>query len=150
MTRRRISQNRRPDRQCAQDRGGFTLLEVLLVLVILVVLGTMATVAITGQQDKADRNAARAQAGIFDRAIDLYRFDVKQFPDELDDLIKKPSDSSLANRWAGPYLDVKKVPLDPWDNDYRYEVDGDSYRIWSTGPDGQDGSDDDISSDDPA
>ena len=138
------------DRTRRPGRAACTLLEVLLVLVILVVLGTMATVAVTGTQDKALRNAARAQCGIFARAIDRYRFEVKQYPDSLEDLIDAPSDSTLAERWAGPYLDLKKLPLDPWDKEYRYQAEEKSYRVWSTGPDGQDGSDDDISNEDPA
>ena len=138
------------DRRIHRPPAGFTLLEVLLVLVILVVLGTMATVTITGTQDKALRNSARAQVGIFARAVDQYRFDVKQFPTSLDELIDKPSDSTLANRWAGPYLNVKKLPLDPWDKEYKFRTQDDGYLIWSTGPDGQDGSDDDISNEDPA
>lgn len=128
--------------------AAFTLLEVLLVLVILVVLGSMATIAVTGQQDKALRQAARAQVQTFDRAIELYRFDMKKYPESLEDLIETPSDSKMADRWGGPYLKKSSIPLDPWDNDYEYEARDDSYRVWSVGPDGSDGGDDDIASDD--
>jgi general secretion pathway protein G len=49
--------------------------------------------------------------------------------------------------WAGPYLDKQQVPLDPWNNPYQYElVNLDLYRVWSFGPDGVDGTDDDLSS----
>ena len=136
------------DRRKRRRAEAFTLLEVLLVLVILVVLGSMATLAVTGQQDKALRQSARAQVQLFSRAIDQYRFDMKKMPDSLEDLVDKPGDSKAAERWGGPYLNKTKLPLDPWDNEYRYEGDDDSYRVWSTGPDGQDGSDDDIASDD--
>lgn len=140
------------DKRLAKKRrraaSAFTLLEVLLVLVILVVLGSMASVAVLGQQDKALKNAARTQVQSFDRAIELYRFDMKKFPGSLEDLIKKPSDSKMAERWGGPYVKKSSVPLDPWDEEYRYEEKGDSYRIWSVGPDGSDGGDDDIASDD--
>lgn len=139
-----MDRRNRPRRTAA----AFTLLEVLLVLVILVVLGSMATVAITGQRDNADRQAARAQVQIFDRAVELYRFDMKKYPGSLEDLIDRPSDSKMAERWGGPYLTKKKMPLDPWDEEYRYESKDDSYRVWSTGPDGSDGTDDDIASDD--
>lgn len=129
--------------------AAFTLLEVLLVLVILVVLGSMAAVGVTGTQDKALKNSARAQIQIYDRAIELYRFNMKKYPESLDDLVEKPSDSKDAERWGTDgYLDKKKIPLDPWDNEYRFENKDDSYRVWSTGPDGNDGSDDDIASDD--
>ena len=130
--------------------AAFTLLEVLLVLVILVVLGSMATLAITGQQDKADRNSAKAQVQLLSRTIEQYRFDMKKMPESLKDLVEKPSDSKMADRWAGPYLNKKSVPLDPWDNEYRYEAKDNTAKVWSVGPDGSDGTDDDVTSEDDA
>lgn len=126
----------------------FTLLEVLLVLVILVVLGSMAFVAIGGSRDQAFNNAAKSQVETFRRAIELYEFNVKRYPESLEDLVKKPSDAKAAERWGTkPYLNKKEIPLDPWDNEYRYEASSDSFRVWSTGADGADGTDDDITSD---
>lgn len=130
--------------------AAFTLLEVLLVLAILVTLGAMATRLVTGQQDKADRSAARAQVQLLSRTIEQYRFDMKKMPESLDELVEKPSDSKMAERWAGPYLNKKTIPPDPWDNDYRYEAKDDSFKVWSVGPDGSDGTDDDVSSEDEA
>lgn len=131
--------------------AAFTLLEVLLVLVILVVLGSMAAVGVMGTQDKALKDSARAQVKIFDRAIELYRFNMKKYPGELEDLVNKPSDAKEAEKWGTEgYLNKKSIPLDPWDQEYRYESKDSSYRIWSVGPDGSDGTDDDIASDDEA
>jgi hypothetical protein len=36
--------------------------------------------------------------------------------------------------------------MDPWQNPYQYAVNGDQYQIWSWGPDGQDSTGDEISS----
>jgi general secretion pathway protein G len=47
-------------------------------------------------------------------------------------------------KWAGPYAN-KDIPNDPWGNPYQYESTGGSYRIWSWGEDGQDGTGDEIS-----
>ncbi len=127
-------------------REAFTLLEVLLVLVILVVLASFAVNIFWGTQDKADRNAAATQVGFYKTAIDRFRLDTRQFPGSLDELRKKPSDATLANRWGGPYLD--KIAKDPWDREYRFVAPGkhnpESFDVWSVGPDGQDGSADDI------
>jgi general secretion pathway protein G len=129
-------------------RQGFTLMEVLLVLVILVVLASMAVGIFGGTQERALKDAAKAQVGIFKGQVNLYKFHTKQFPSGLDDLIKKPSDSKIAERWEGPYLEVSKIPLDPWDNAYKIAAPGkhntESFDIWSVGPDGQDGTEDDI------
>jgi general secretion pathway protein G len=137
------------DRRMRRKRraaAGFTLLEVLLVLAILVALGAMATVAITGRQEKADRDTAMAQVQLFSRTIETYRFDMKKMPESLEDLVEKPSDSKTAERWAGPYLNKKSIPLDPWDNEYKYEAKDNVAKVWSVGPDGSDGTDDDVSS----
>jgi general secretion pathway protein G len=140
------NRNRARRRQVQAVRAGFTLMEVLLVLVILVVLASFAVNVFTGTQERADQNAAAAQVGLYKRAIDLYKFHTKQYPTSLEELVTKPSDATLANRWAGPYME--KVALDPWDNEYRFAAPGkhnaESFDIWSVGPDGQDGSADDI------
>ena len=127
-------------------RAGFTLMEVLLVLVILVVLASMAVNVFTGTQEKADQSAATAQVGLYKRAVDLYKFHTKKYPGSLEELVTKPSDATLADRWAGPYME--KVAMDPWDNEYRFAAPGkhnaETFDVWSVGPDGQDGSADDI------
>jgi general secretion pathway protein G len=129
-----------------RDTGGFTLMEVLLVLVILVVLASMAVSIFSGTQDQAMKDAAKGQVGIFKGAVNLYKFHTKNLPGSLNDLVNKPGDTKAAERWAGPYLD--RVPLDPWDRDYKFVAPGkhnaDSFDIYSVGPDGNDGTDDDI------
>ncbi|MEM9185998.1 MAG: type II secretion system major pseudopilin GspG [Planctomycetota bacterium] len=137
---------RRPPRR--PPASGFTLIEVLLVLVILVVLGAIAASNFSGAQNRAEINAAKSQVGLLASNIDRFRFDCKKYPEALEDLIQKPSDDLLSKRWDGPYLNKSKIPLDPWDNAYKYSAAGKknagSFDVWSTGPDGQDGSDDDI------
>ncbi len=59
------------------------------------------------------------------------------------------STASTTSRWDGPYLKKNEIPLDPWGNPYQYEYpsthgNGDNPDIWSFGPDGQDGTEDDI------
>ncbi|MCA9166444.1 MAG: type II secretion system major pseudopilin GspG [Planctomycetales bacterium] len=127
-------------------RAGFTLMEVLLVLVILVILGSMAGVFIRTAQRNARLDAARAQIGAFESAIKMYELNVQSYPSESEGLQSLRQPSGNVPGWSGPYLD-REVPLDPWQNPYQYECDGaDYYRIWSMGPDGIDGTDDDISS----
>lgn len=130
------------------ERQGFTLIELLLVLAILVVLASMVVTMFSGTQEKALKDAAKGQVGIFKSAINLYKFHTRNYPSDLSELTTKPSDANVASRWAGPYLDAGKVPLDPWDRDYRFAAPGkhnaDSFDVWSVGPDGQDGTDDDI------
>ena len=124
-------------------RRGFTLIEVLLVLVILVILGSLATVSYFGAQQQALENQAKVQAGNLDGAVKLYQLNMNRPPAEVEALITQPSDDQN-NRWKGPYWEDATIPLDPWDNEYQYEVTGASYKIWSMGPDGASGTEDDI------
>jgi general secretion pathway protein G len=142
----RVNKSRVRREEIRRAAGGFTLMEVLLVLVILVVLASLAVNVFSGTQEKADQRAAAAQVGLYKTAIQMYRFDTKQYPGNLEELVNKPGDSTLANRWGGPYMD--KIAKDPWDNDYRFAAPGkhntEGFDVWSVGPDGQDGSADDI------
>lgn len=144
--------NRRGTRR--PSRGGFTLIEVLLVLVILVVLGSLATVYIRGAREKALKDAASAQIDLFKKGLDMYDLDMNGYPTTsqgLQALVEPPSDLRNPDKWTNPYLDVslkdgaRMIPPDPWDNPYQYQlVDASTYRIWSFGPDGIDGTEDDI------
>jgi len=128
------------------QRAGFTLIEVLLVLAILVILGSLAANIFTGTQDKANIGAAKVQAGLLRVPIDLYHLHMNRYPSKLEDLWIEPSDTALADKWGGPY--VEKLKVDPWDNPYQYSSEGKKnigkYDFWSNGPDGQSGTDDDI------
>ncbi len=130
------------------SRAGFTLIELLLVLMILVVLGAVAVQFFGGTRNKALIDTAKTQVSQFEGAIDRYEFDIRKYPTKLEDLIEKPSDSAAAGRWPGKYLKSQTLPLDPWDAAYKYSAPGkknsDSYDVWSVGPDGQDGTEDDI------
>jgi general secretion pathway protein G len=127
-----------------------TLIEVLLVLVILVIIASLAVTAYGPMQDRAYRNAARTQISAFDTPLQAYKMSIGDFPatgQGLDALRNTPSDLNDPTKWDGPYLG-KEVPLDPWGNPYQYEYPG-KYRIdgpdiWSLGPNGIDGDEDDI------
>ena len=131
---------------------GFTLMEVLLVLAILVILGSFVTVSATSSlQQNANQDAARGQIGMLEEAIGHYTLNIGRPPSDLTGLRIAPADLKNPAKWAGPYLG-KDLPKDPWGNDYHYEVTDQQegqFRIWSDGPDGQSGSDDDISNDPP-
>jgi general secretion pathway protein G len=129
------------------DRSGFTLIEVLLVLAILVVLASMVVTMFGGTQEQALKDAAKGQVGIFKSAVNLYKYHMKSYPAGLEGLITRPGDDASKD-WHGPYIDASKVPLDPWDRPYKFAAPGkhntDSFDVWSVGPDGQDGSEDDV------
>ena len=132
-------------------RGGFTLIEVLLVLVILVTLASLAVTAYDGISKKANIDAATVQIGLFKDQLSLYKLSMKVFPtgeQGLEALLQAPSELTNPDSWAGPYIDAEAVPLDPWGKPYQYQQPGKNstaeYDVWSFGPDGNDGTDDDV------
>lgn len=136
-----------------RQRGGFTLVEMLVVLAILVLLISMVGPRILGSKQKADVQAARTQIGMLMSCLEHYIVDMKVYPDTevgLQALVEDPSsEEEKKSKWDGPYLKKSSIPKDPWNNEYKYEYPGTHTKrkdpeIWSMGPDGQDGTEDDI------
>ncbi|ADB18329.1 general secretion pathway protein G [Pirellula staleyi DSM 6068] len=130
-----------------RKRAGFTLMEVLLVMAILVILGSLVTVSFVRIQQNANRDGAKNQIKALSTAIDAYTLNIGTAPTTqqgFEALKNAPADLKNPAKWAGPYLE-KEIPLDPWSNPYNYEqLTANTYRIWSSGPDGNSGSDDDV------
>ncbi|HTX21330.1 MAG TPA: type II secretion system protein GspG [Candidatus Aquilonibacter sp.] len=78
-------------------------------------------------------------------ALDQFEMDNGFYPRSLQDFFKQPAG---ATHWSGPYLDPPRLPVDPWGHEYVYECPGthntNSYDLFSAGPDGKPGTDDDI------
>jgi general secretion pathway protein G len=131
------------------QRGGFTLVEVMIVLFILVMIGGFAVVAIQGQRATAQKRTALAYTKMLSTQVKSFDGIASRLPttaEGLTALVVRPADLSEAN-WGGPYLESFAVSRDPWGNEYQYispGKDGRPYDIWSFGPDGMDGTDDDI------
>jgi general secretion pathway protein G len=134
------------------QRGGFTLLEVLIVLFILMTLASLAVVTLRGTQVRAQREATFTYVNTLKGAVDRYTLHVGRPPTTeqgLAALFAAPPDLQNPGSWAGPYLEARATTIDPWGNEYQYISpgrDGREFDIWSFGPDGTDGTDDDIGS----
>jgi general secretion pathway protein G len=124
-------------------RQGFTLMELLLVLAILVILGSLAGISITTMRRNSNIRAAKVQIDMFTSAIKVYEMDVGALPPSLDALVNQPEGLRNPDKWAGPYLE-KAIPNDPWQNEFQFTNNGDSYSIVSFGPNGSEGGGDDI------
>jgi len=132
---------------------GFTLIEIMVVVVILGILGAMIVPNIIGRPDEARVQAAKADMESIGTALELYRLDNGDYPSTdqgLDALVNEPSGFPEARRWnRDGYL--KKLPKDPWDEDYLYFSEDRKYEVYSYGADrkeGGEGVDADISTDD--
>ena len=137
-----------PQSAIRNPQSGFTLIELMLVLVILATLAAIVTPRLTGQSKNAKVMAAGTQIAELGTALDAFEIDVGRYPttaEGLRALVEQPTADAMD--WNGPYLN-KNVPLDPWGNEYQYRCPGqynpDGYDLYSYGPDGKLGGDDDI------
>jgi len=129
-----------------RKRSGFTLVEILLVVTIIGILAALVIPKIAGRSDEARRKSAFSDVnGGIKTALGMYDVDTGRYPSSLNDLLAQPSD---VKGWKGPYLDTGTVPVDPWGHPYVYVYPGRKntagYDLYSVGPDGQDGTPDDI------
>ncbi len=128
--------------------SGFTLIELLVVIVILGLLAGIIAPKILGRADDAKFTKATGDIKSFSTALGMYKLDSGIYPDTeqgLQALIEAPSAGTLPKKWRkGGYLQAKKMPKDPWQNDYVYFCPGANgdYDISSYGADGMAGGDD--------
>jgi general secretion pathway protein G len=129
-----------------KSNRAFTLTELMLVVVIIGILAALVIPKIAGKSEQARVTAAQTdiKSGI-KAALDSYEIDNGTYPKSLQDLIQQPAN---ARNWHGPYFDPPQLPADPWGNPYVYYFPGkhnpNSYDLLSVGPDGKEGTDDDI------
>jgi len=124
----------------------FTLVEMLLVVTIIGILAALVIPKIAGTGERARITAAQADInGGIKSTLDRYEIENGFYPKSLQDLIVQPGN---AKNWRGPYFDPPRLPVDPWGNPYIYyyprKRNHTSYDLLSTGPDGKEGTDDDI------
>ena len=128
-----------------KTQSGFTLIEVIVVLVILGILASIITPNVIGNVDKSRVVKAKQDMRAMESALQMYRVDNFQYPSTdqgLQALVEKPIGGREAKNWQeGGYL--KKIPKDPWQNDYQYISPGESgdYDLYTLGADGVPGGD---------
>lgn len=123
------------------QKKGFTLIELLIVMAILALLAGLVGPTLWNKLAGAKRDVTATQIKNFESALDSYRLDMGKFPKELNELLK---DSTGKSAWDGPY--IKKIPKDPWENDYQYVSPGKhnkDYDLYSMAADGQEGGEED-------
>ncbi|WP_026970693.1 type II secretion system major pseudopilin GspG [Aliagarivorans marinus] len=136
------------NKQKRQGQQGFTLLEVMVVIVILGILASLVVPNLMGNKEQADRQKAIADIVALENALDMYRLNHSRYPTTdqgLEALVSQPTSGPEPRNYPdGGYL--RRLPKDPWGNDYILISPGERGRVdvFTAGPDGEEGTNDDI------
>ncbi|WP_104400187.1 type II secretion system major pseudopilin GspG [Vibrio penaeicida] len=126
-----------------KKQSGFTLLEVMVVVVILGILASFVVPNLLGNKETADQQKAITDIVALENALDMYKLDNSVYPSTdqgLEALVSKPSASPEPRNYRdGGY--IRRLPNDPWGNEYQYLSPGDNgtIDIFTLGADGQEG-----------
>jgi len=131
---------------------GFTMVELMAMLIIIGLLATLVVTKVASKIDQARETTTKANLKALAAAVNQFRMDTARFPSEdegLLALIEQPSD---VETWEpGGYLETTDIPKDGWGNEFIFELypeSGKQFVIRSSGPDGEQGTEDDLLSTD--
>jgi len=133
-------------------RYGFTMVELMAMLIIIGLLATLVVTKVASKIDQARLTTTKANLKALAAAVNQFRMDTTRFPTEdegLLALIEQPTD---VETWEpGGYLETTEINKDGWGNEFIYELypeSGKQFVIRSMGPDGEEGTEDDLLSTD--
>jgi general secretion pathway protein G len=127
---------------------GFSLLELMVVIVIIGILAGMIVPNIMGSQERANVQKAVSDINALEGSLSLYKMDNYDYPTTeqgLEALVEQTDIEPEPRRFPeGGY--IKRLPQDPWGNDYVLLNPGEQGRfdVFSAGPDREAGTEDDI------
>jgi len=126
-------------------------MEILMLLVVL----ALVVFVVVNQQPQNYFNGRIAAAQIFtgqeiSPTLLQYKTDTGSHPTTTQGLTALISAPPGVSHWRGPYIKITAIPLDPWKNSYHYAFPSThgrpagNFDCWSNGPDGINGTADDI------
>lgn len=101
-----------------------------------------------GNKEKADKQKVVSDIVALENALDMYKLDNHHYPTTnqgLESLVEAPTLPPLAANYNKEGY-IKRLTADPWGNDYVLVNPGEhgAYDLLSAGPDGEMGTEDDI------
>lgn len=136
-------QNHRP-----QHAAAFTLIEIVITLTIIAILASGSIYLLKGQIDSAKDTRVDSDLQAIGLALQSYESRALRKPTTeqgIKALVEKPTLEPVPENYR-PFM--KDMPKDPWGQEYKYSIPAqkskDDYDLWSVGPDGKDGTEDDL------
>lgn len=138
----------------ARRGGGFTLIEVMIVITIILMLTGLVAYNVLGRQKQAKADLCKIDMNTIKGAMKQFRLDFDRYPKDeegvkvLWDKTALVVDNEQDEAKWHKYLE-EPLPNDRWGRPWGYKQvsehgDEEIFDLWSFGPDGQEGNDDDI------
>ena len=128
----------------AASEAGFSLLEIMVALVIIGLLTAVVVINVAPNIGTAQKTRAQADIRGLTTALELYRLDLFDYPEEQDGLqalVEAPVGLASPEQYRrGGYIQGG-LPSDPWGRPYIYRYPGENgeYDLLSYGADGEPG-----------
>lgn len=127
---------------------GFTLLEVMIVLAILGMIIGMVSSNLIGESDNAKIQSTAIEIKNLESVMDMYKLKAGYYPTTeqgLEALVSMPEIEPVPRNYPEDGF-IKQLPEDKWGNPYILVSPGEmgKYDLYSMGPDGVEGTEDDI------
>jgi general secretion pathway protein G len=131
-----------------QKQKGFTILEVLIVIAIIGMMVGLVVPNLMGQSDQAKIQSTAIEIKNLQSVLDMYKLKAGQYPTTeqgLEALVNAPEIDPVPRNYPVEGF-IPRVPVDKWGNEYQLISPGETgqYDLFSMGPDGQAGTEDDI------
>jgi general secretion pathway protein G len=144
MTLQQITSKRR------NSMKGFTLIEVMIVIFIIGMIAALVIPNVGGSKSNAELKKAAIDIQNLENALQMYKLNANRFPTTeqgLEALVSIPSIEPVPRNYPEGGI-INRLPQDPWGGDYILLSPGEikPVEIYSVGPDGIDGTEDDIGS----
>lgn len=128
--------------------AAFTLIEIVITLTIIAILAGGSMMMYSSLIDTAKDSRVSADMDKISLALQSYEGRALRVPTTeqgLEALVEKPTLEPIPENYR-PYME--ELPKDPWGQPYKYRFPAQkskkSYDLWTVGPDGAEGTDDDI------
>ncbi len=102
-------------------KSGYSIIELVFYILIVGILAGGAIAGLSSALKKGRKSSSETSLRVISQAIDVYQGDTAQYPETLEDLIRKPEG---VRNWDGPYIKPGKndeVPRDGWNREFHYE-----------------------------
>lgn len=132
-----------------KERKGFSMIELIVYIVIIGIIAVVAVPYLMSVVSNARVSTAESSVKEIGDAINRYYAETGALPQSSDmDGLKEEltKEQTIKGQTYGPWMKDNFNTLDAWDHEYSYEITSiRDFEFISAGPDGEFGTDDDIS-----